>query len=241
MTRPPTQRSAPPYRQPVAAGQTYPPLGFDDAGNPRYGYQPSDPKAALPQPEPEPAPPPPEPPKRDPVRRTMAGLAAVLLLVLVVAGALKLLAHDSDDDVAVRGEPPTSQNLDDPYLSQVPKLTTEQPSTTPRSPRTGVPAPDGTGPDDAQADGQKIVYTVTSTGPVVIGYVDENGVDTDTSSGGEWTKSFVSAGGALQVAAFVQPGVGASCSIQVGGRVVVKRSVEADPSAGGRRYLTCES
>ncbi len=231
MTRPTrAPRPAPPYRAPVARGQTYPPLGFADDGTPRYRYEPANPAAALPvEPPAPPVPPaPPQPPRRDPGNRVLLGLGAVLVLVLLMAGALKLVSSSGDDDLAQRRDPVLTTMPDDPYLSEVPAPV--PPTVRPTVPRRTTPA-QPTGP------ATPTVYEVTTTGGATLMYLDGGRTQVAVTSGGPW-KMAATTHGTARVTALLQRGVAGSCKITVDGRVVASRELADDDSA--LRLLTCQ-
>lgn len=240
MTRPPQpQRPALPYRQPVARGQSYPPLGFADDGTPLFGYRAPTAAAELPaDPPPPPQIPgagpggPPPGPRRDPVWRTMAGLAAVLVLVLVVAGALKLFSAGGDDnELAQRSElPPVSQPLDDPYLDQVPSPVPPD-RTTPRQ----VPPPGGN--RGQQGPPQETEYEAITEGRATVLFLTDGQTQVATTTGGTWTKDAVTTGMA-RLTVLVTEGQEASCKITVDGEVVAERELDASTPL---RLLTCQA
>lgn len=239
MTRPPQpQRPAPPYRPPVARGQTYPPLGFADDGTPRFQYRPPNAAAELPV---DPPPPPPEAPGqgapgpggpgRDPVWRTMAGIAAVIVLVLVVAGALKLLSSRGDDNqFAQRSDPPpVSQPLDDPYLDD-----TEDPL--PSESPTRRPAPPPRSTPRSQGPAQETVYEAVTEGRATVLFLTDGRTQVTSISGGTWTKDAVT-NGMARLTVLVTEGQKASCRITVEGEVVAERELDASSPL---RLLTCQ-
>ena len=241
----PTSRSAPQYRAPVAAGQTYPALGFGDDGTPRYTYDPPSQEHLIPvdlPPETEQAPPPPEPPRRDPVWRTMAGVASVLLLVLVVAGGLMLFnrSGESTNEWADRRPPPVSQPLDDPYLDEVPDID-DQPKRTPTPDRRRQsPVDPGDRPTDSvPAEGEEVTYTVDSTGPVIVTYMGADGIDIVTTQAGTWTETFTGTARRLQLTVVADPGVQAGCRIEVGGKIVNEKQLPDGGDSTALRSLTC--
>lgn len=222
-----TQQS-PDYRPPLAAGQSYPPLGYSDTGAPMFTYDDRERALAGPQPvmaappeSPAPvvAPPPPE------NRRNLAiGLAAVVVLVLTVALGFVFLG-DSDETPVDRANPPASQPTDDPYLQQLP----EQPeSSVPRDPEAGDPAP-GTGP-------ATVVYEVES-GPATILFVQGTRVRLEQNSKGTWKRTIRgSQRQLLRVTVILAGDEPASCSITVDGKVVAEESTGPTPTG----MLTCQ-
>lgn len=237
--------SPPPYRQPVARGQSYPPLGFADDGTPRYQYQPSNPAAALPvEPSAPPPPPPPEPPRRNSPRRTLLGIGAVLLMVLALAGALMLVSsRGSSNDLAQRYDPPVPPVADDPYLSEVPPLST-LPRQTPRSevpPGPRVPgetgAPGNGVPRTPTGPPVPTIYEVTTDGQATVMYTDGARTRVDVTQGGTWTVS-TTTNGVARVTVVLQRGAAASCSVTVDGKVVSRKELPANGSS--IRLLTCQ-
>ncbi|AVL99328.1 hypothetical protein C6V83_02490 [Gordonia iterans] len=235
MTRPPhAPRSAPPYRQPVARGQTYPPLGFAPDGTPRYRYDAPTPAAAPPaDPPPPPAPPDPEPPRRDPVARTMLGIASVVVLVLAVAGVLMVFSSGGDEEnpLSQRSDPPLSQSTDDPYLEDLEENTPEtidprRPSI-PRVPGSSRPA----GPP------RPTVYEVVTEGRATVLYRDGTQTKVESIQGGRWTEEAQTTGVA-RVSVLVAEGTTASCKITVDGQVVSERELE--PGDDNLRLLVCQ-
>lgn len=238
MTRPPhTPRPAPPYRPPVARGQTYPPLGFAGDGTPRYGYTAPTPAAQLPvEPSPPPAAPPP-PPRRDPVWRTVAGIASVLVLVLVVAGALKLMSSGNDDDVPRRADPPLSQPLDDPYLGG---NEDPNPSTTPRVPSSpsGVVPPGTRTTPRPSGPPLPTLYEGVTEGQATVLYRDGTGTRVLSTPGGPWSVQATTTGVA-RVTVLVPDGTSASCRITIDGELVSDNQINA--GGGTLRLLVCQN
>lgn len=227
MTRSPqAPRPAPPYRQPVARGQTYPPLGFAADGTPRYRYEPPTAAAAPPVEPPPPPPPtaPPEPPRNEPLRRVLFGVGAALVLILLLAGALAFFSRSSGDDLAQRSEPVPTTVPDDPYLSEVPA------PAPPTPPRRSTPAR----PTGAAVP---TVYEVTTDGRATLMYVDADGAQVAVTAGGSWRVATTTHGTA-RVTALLQQGVSGSCTITVDGRVVARQEIAADSSP--LRLLTCQ-
>ncbi|WP_298440740.1 hypothetical protein [Gordonia sp. (in: high G+C Gram-positive bacteria)] len=225
-------RSAPPYREPIARGQTYPPLGFADDGTPRYGYTPPTVAAQVPV-EPAPVQPgPPPPPKRDPAWRTVAGVASVLVLILVVAGALKLASSGGRDDLSVRSDPPQSQTLDDPYLdgNQNPDQ-----SGVPSFPM--PPVPGGTTPAQPSGPPLPTLYEVTTQAQSTVLYRDGDITKVTTKPGGPWSVQAVTTGLA-RITVLVGDGEAASCRITVDGKLVSSQQVSGGGS--GMRLLVCQ-
>ncbi|MFZ2511254.1 MAG: hypothetical protein WAW85_09225 [Gordonia sp. (in: high G+C Gram-positive bacteria)] len=238
MTRPPQRpRSAPPYRPPVARGQTYPPLGFGDDGRPRYQYSAPNPAAELP---PEPPPPPapaPAPQKPDPTRRVVAWVAAVLVAVVVIALGIQMFSSSGDDLAGSRrSDPPVSQSLNDPYLTE-----NDQPDPTAavprRTPRTTPSVPGTRAPRSTTRSGppQATTYEVNTETEATIFYMADTGIKIAVVPAGKWTLTTTTHGDA-RVNVAVTKLQAASCSITVEGKRAVTEQL--DPS-GPLRLLTC--
>ncbi|MFT3660418.1 MAG: hypothetical protein QM809_03190 [Gordonia sp. (in: high G+C Gram-positive bacteria)] len=233
MTRSPhSPRPAPPYRQPIARGQTYPPLGFADDGTPRYRYEP--PRSAAPStPEPlEPAPvSAPEPPRGDPVNRTLVGVGGVVALVLLVAVVLALVSGGDPDEsrLAQRSDPPPVQPTDDPYLDG---LEDDSPFTI--EPRPSTPRRT---PSRPAGPGSPTVYEVTTEGRATVLYRDGEGIEVVSVQGGVWTER-ATTHGVARVSVLVAEGSAASCKITVDREVVAEQ--ELRETQGGLRLLVCQ-
>ncbi|MFC0313436.1 hypothetical protein ACFQNE_13480 [Gordonia phosphorivorans] len=240
MTRPPhAPRPAPPYRPPVARGQTYPALGFADDGTPQYQYQPPTPAAALsvtPPTQPPAGPPtsPPEPP-RDPLRRMLGGLAAVLILVLLVAAALTFFSggDDADTRFAERSAPPATQPLDDPYLDDLENPRSSADPNAPQSPRSSAPRPSAPG---TRGTPLPTVYEVTTESLTTVVFLGQGRMRVAEAPGGRWTEETVTYGDA-RLTLLVPEGEAASCRITVDGVEVASQEVEPSTTV---RLLTCE-
>lgn len=233
----------PRYRPPVARGQSYPPLGFADDGTPRFRYEAPTPAAALPEPPvaPPPGPPAPEPPTNDPVRRAVLGVAGVIVVVLLIAGGLKLFSGSdgADESFARRGAPPISQPTDDPYLQDLedpnpqtatPQTTTPQ-TTTPRTvpPRTSRP-PGPAGPP------VEALYEVTTDGRATVVYRDGTQSKVVRTEGGTWSAR-VTANGTPHLTVLLADGGRGACTITVEGEVVADE--ELGDQEGAVRLLVC--
>lgn len=235
MTRPSrAPRTAPPYRQPVARGQSYPPLGFTADGAPQYQYQPPTPAAAPPVTPPPVEPPtpmasPPKPPQ-DPKKRMLGGLAAVLVFVLAVAAALTFFSRDDDNQFAERSAPPATQPLDDPYLDDLEDPGPSADPNAPSAPRRTTPgAPGATAPT---------VYEVTTESPTAVVFLSRGRMTVGDAPGGPWVQSTVTYGGQARITLLVPEGEAASCRITIDGEEVATQQIEASTSV---RLLTCES
>lgn len=240
MTRSPkTTRSAPPYRPPIARGQTYPPLGFAEDGTPQYQYTPPDPKMvprneAAPVRAPEPSEP--EPPRQNPVRRTMLGIASVIGIVLLVAGVLALISAGNDDSLPERAAPPVTEQAGDPYLDD-PYLDDIEPDD-PLTIEPSLPSrPRTTAPSRPLGQPQPTVYEVTTEGPATVLYRDGTQTKVISHSGGTWTQPAVTTGLA-RVSVLPEHGAAATCRITVDGTVVSERSLEE--AQGALRILVCQ-
>lgn len=231
----PRRVPAPPYRAPVAAGQTYPALGFDADGTPRFGYAPPTAAAAPPaDPEPPSAPVgPPPPPERRPGPRAAYAVLGVLVLLLVVVAALKVTSRDAEEPVA-RTEPPVSQPLDDPYLDDQAPQHEDEPDTPPGSRVPESSAPSGPGQDNR---GQQVRYVVTSDGPASIAYTLGDRPMVALLSRGSWSRTFTGTGDVPALVADVMDGHSASCEIRIGTQVVAENQLSAESP---NRTLTCK-
>lgn len=240
MTRPPhTPRPAPPYRPPVARGQSYPPLGFADDGTPRYEYTAPSPSAAAPpdQPPASPAPPasPPPPPRRDPVRQVVTWLVAALAGILVVAFALTLFSTGGSDTAdQIRSAPPASQPLDDPYLdgNEDPNPPESVLPPQPSTPRSLPPAPRSARP---QGPLQEVRYEVITEVPATVFFSDQGSSRWARIPAGGW-ELITKTQGNGQITVFVEKGSTAECTIAVDGREVAAERL--DPTSGPG-ILTC--
>lgn len=237
MTRPPHRpRAAPPYRPPVARGQTYPPLGFGDDGLPRYQYSAPNPAAELP-PEPSPAPAPPPPPRKpDATGRVVGWVVAALVVVVVIAFGIALFSSSGNDLAETRrSDPPISQSLDDPYLTE-----DQQPDTTSvprRTPRTtpSLPGTRAPGPTTRPGPPQETTYEVNAETEATVFYMTDSGIKIAVVPAGKWTLTTATRGDA-RVNVAVTRLQAASCSITVEGERVAAEQL--DPS-GPLRLLTC--
>ncbi|WP_026919504.1 hypothetical protein [Gordonia shandongensis] len=220
-------RRGPEYRPPVAAGQSYPPLGYGPDGDPRFTYDDQLRSEAGPQPDPvpEPTPVPPAPTEAARAdRRGMAvGLAAILVGVICLGVALNALFSRGDEPVT-RSAPPSSQSTDDPYLQGIPDQSQERRSP---GPETGPRVP---------TRGAAVTYEVES-GAATLLYVDDTSVELAQTRGGPWTKSVRGTDNALlRIMVIPQGAEPASCAIKVDGREVARASSEDRP---GTPVLDC--
>lgn len=221
------------YRAPVAAGQQYPPLGYDEHGRPRYTY--------VPQPPPEspdlPASsgPPPEETGQTadaadavsrPSRRgaDLLGVGIVVAAMVIVVALALMVVWPEDDDTEIATPPPqVTFGTPDPSLG-VPGV--------PRSPD----QPRGPADPGADATGREVVYTVESTGRASVVYLEGDSVRIATLDGRRWSTTFTGTHIPLRITVVVQPGSVASCSIEVDGEVVATDEAGPDDPAG---TLTC--
>ncbi|EGD53361.1 hypothetical protein [Gordonia neofelifaecis] len=225
-----SSEQSPGYRPPLAAGQSYPPLGYSDRGAPMFTYDDRARELAGPQPvvvhEPEPAPPihqPPPPPDR---RRKLAiGVAVIAVGVLCLALAFRLFPS-GNDDLATRADPPATQSTNDPYLQGLPDAPE---SSIPRDPNSPQQPP-------VRSEGATVDYEVES-GRATILYVEDTSVQIDRSTGGTWRHTVRGSQNALlRVSVILADTQPASCSITVDGKVVARQSTQDSQSSG---MLTC--
>lgn len=221
--------SAPEYRPPLAVGQVYPPLGYSDGGAPMFTYDDRERVLAGPQPaEQAPPPPPPAPAPLEPGNRwnLAIGIAATVVLVLVVAVVGKMIGSNNDDAPVQRADPPLSQSTDDPYLERLPQ---QSESSVPRDPE----ASDAPG----RSGDATVVYEVTS-GPATLLYVEGDRVQIAQTPSGTWKKTVRgSQRTLLRVSVLMATEEPASCSISVDGKAVAKQSTGAASRSG---MLTCQ-
>ncbi|WP_132992819.1 hypothetical protein [Gordonia zhaorongruii] len=222
----------------MAVGQQYPPLGYGPDGTPRFEYRPdTGPPGATSHVEvpaepdgPDSAgpgvsgPPPNAPlPPENTGQRLAMGIAAVVVLVLVVAGGLALLSGGEDrDTLPPRAEPPLSQNTDDPYLPKSIEPKESVPG------ETGRPAPSGL----------EAVLTVEAAPGSTILFIDDGQVRLQHLTEDMWEQKVQGTTGALRVSVVAAPGAPASCKITVDGRVVAHQQLPADDPSG---MLVCRA
>lgn len=220
-------QQVPGYRPPLAVGQVYPPLGYSDAGAPIFTYDDRErilagPAPAVASPPPPAAPPPPEPDNR---WNLAIGLAATVVLVLIVAVGFRWLGG-TDEAPTTRADPPATQSTDDPYLEGLPN---RPPPSVPRDPEAGdEPGRSGTA---------TVVYTVES-GPATILYVAGDRPQIASNASGTWKQTVRgSQRRLLRVSVVPSTDEPATCSIAVDGKTVVTQSLDAESTTG---MLTCQ-
>ncbi|ALG83438.1 hypothetical protein [Gordonia phthalatica] len=222
-------QQVPGYRPPLAVGQVYPPLGYSDAGAPLFTYDDRERVLAGPPPVVEPPPPPaPPPPAPEPDGRwnLAIGLAATVVLVLIVAVGFKWLGGGTDDAPTNRADPPATQSTDDPYLKELPK-----------QPQSSVPRDPEADDQPGRSGTATVVYEVES-GPATILYFAGDRVQIARNESGTWKQTIRgSQSKLLRVSVILSSDEPATCTITVDGKTVVTQSTGASSTTG---MLTCQ-